>query len=179
MIYTRAWAWLSDDKRFRWFLGRIWKPEAPSMHFVMLNPSTADGEQDDPTIRKCVGFADRAGCGTIFVTNLFSFRATDPADLIAEAICSSSGQAVIGSETDAYIRDSAFAADFTVAAWGGHARRPFARPRTAAVGRLLSWAASGGVYVLKTAEDGVPHHPLMLAYTCKPTLHALQGRRVA
>lgn len=159
MIYTRSWAFMDPSGRFRWLLGRIWKP-GPVMHFVMLNPSTADAERDDPTIRKCVGFADRAGCGSIWVTNLFSFRATDPADLLAEE------GPIIGDQTDSYIRDCAVTATFTVAAWGAHSRKKKLRPRARAVSELLRWSVGlARVTALKLAADGTPHHPLMLPYS--------------
>lgn len=51
--------------------------------FVMLNPSTADGAEDDPTIRRCVGFAKAWGYDRMEVVNLFAYRATDPAALLA------------------------------------------------------------------------------------------------
>ncbi|MES2137565.1 MAG: DUF1643 domain-containing protein [Pseudomonadota bacterium] len=53
--------------------------------FVMLNPSTADAVQDDPTIRRCIGFAKAWGKGGIVVINLFAFRATNPKDMLAAA----------------------------------------------------------------------------------------------
>jgi hypothetical protein len=49
--------------------------------FIMLNPSTADAEDDDPTIRKCFGFARMWGCGELQVVNLFAYRATKPTEL--------------------------------------------------------------------------------------------------
>lgn len=67
---------------YRHELTRIWENTAPDMTFIMLNPSTADGEYDDPTIRKCIGFAKLQGYGSIHVYNLFDYRATSPADLI-------------------------------------------------------------------------------------------------
>jgi hypothetical protein len=48
----------------------------------MLNPSTADGKEDDPTIRRCIGFAKSWGNGSLEVVNLFGFRATDPKELL-------------------------------------------------------------------------------------------------
>lgn len=51
--------------------------------FVMLNPSTADGEMDDPTIRRCVGFAKSWGYDRMEVVNLFAYRATKPIELLA------------------------------------------------------------------------------------------------
>src|ERR1700744_1291942 len=67
----------------RFTLMRNWMGSGEIVNFVMLNPSTADDKFDDPTIRKCCGFAKRWGYSGIIVTNLFAFRATDPKDLHA------------------------------------------------------------------------------------------------
>lgn len=66
---------------YRYKLTRKWNSEALPATFVMLNPSTADASIDDPTIRKCIGFANRWGNGSIVVVNLFAFRATEPKDM--------------------------------------------------------------------------------------------------
>ena len=79
MIRTAS---ISPCGRYRYGLTRQWS-DAPMMGFVMLNPSTADADIDDPTIRRCIGFARREGCGGIVVVNLFPLRATDPAQLWA------------------------------------------------------------------------------------------------
>jgi hypothetical protein len=63
---------------YRYRLTRTWDAVRWSAAFVMLNPSTADAVDDDPTIKRCVGFAKRWGCGGIVVANLFAFRSADP-----------------------------------------------------------------------------------------------------
>jgi hypothetical protein len=72
---------ISECGLYRYHLGRSWDASLPSLTFVMLNPSTADADIDDPTIRRCIGFAKREGCGSINVVNLFAYRATDPSAL--------------------------------------------------------------------------------------------------
>lgn len=72
---------ISDCGQYRYHLGRVWDDTKRSMTFVMLNPSTADANQDDPTIRRCIGFARRDGYGGISIVNLYAFRATDPEQL--------------------------------------------------------------------------------------------------
>lgn len=78
-------AWISDDGLYRYALWRLWDPAIFSLPILMLNPSTADADLDDPTIRRCIGFAKRDGFGGIMVVNLFAYRATNPADLAAVA----------------------------------------------------------------------------------------------
>jgi hypothetical protein len=67
--------------RHRYLLTRIWDKATPPVCFIMLNPSTADHHRDDPTIKRCMGFARRWGHGGIQVVNLFAYRATDPKEL--------------------------------------------------------------------------------------------------
>ncbi len=76
-----SWATLSTCGRYRYALGRSWDDdENPGSIFsiIMLNPSTAHERIDDPTIRKCIHFAKQEGCGSLFVRNLFAWRATNP-----------------------------------------------------------------------------------------------------
>lgn len=74
-------ALISECGRYRYRLWRIWDETKPFVLFIMHNPSTADGEQDDPTIRRCINFAKDWGYGGIYVGNLYPYRATDPAVL--------------------------------------------------------------------------------------------------
>lgn len=69
---------VSDCSKYRYCLWRKWNPNLPMMVWVMLNPSTADANLDDPTIRRCTGFAKGYDCGGIQVYNIFAFRSSDP-----------------------------------------------------------------------------------------------------
>lgn len=73
-----AGAELSDCGHYRYLLWREWDAARPPLGWIMLNPSTADARQDDPTIRRCVAFAKRDGYGGVRVANLYSLRATHP-----------------------------------------------------------------------------------------------------
>ena len=113
----------------------------------MLNPSTADGRRDDPTIRRCVGFARREGFTGIRVVNLFALRATDPAEL------KSAGDPV-GAESDSAILDAVRSSEFTVAAWGA---KGVLCGRDEAVLQLLE---GHPIWCLGTTKMGHPRHPL-------------------
>ena len=79
-----SWATISECGKYRYALGRAWDDEDDSrsiFSIIMLNPSTAHESIDDPTIRKCIHFAKQEGCGSLYVRNLFAWRATDPAEL--------------------------------------------------------------------------------------------------
>ena len=78
---TGTGAVLSDNGLYRYRLWRNWSPR-PHMVWIMLNPSTADAELDDPTIRRCISFAKREACGGIEVINLYALRTTKPAHLL-------------------------------------------------------------------------------------------------
>lgn len=75
-------ATFSPCKQFRYVLYRIWDTNKPMVMFIGLNPSTADAEKDDATIRRCRGFAKREGMGGMVMVNLYAYRATDPKELI-------------------------------------------------------------------------------------------------
>lgn len=82
---TLSGATISQEGEFRFRLWRHVVPDHPPVTFVMLNPSTADADENGPTIRRCLGFARRWRQHGILVVNLFTLRATDPSDLIGAA----------------------------------------------------------------------------------------------
>lgn len=140
---------VSDCGRYRYALTRRWA-SGPMALFIMLNPSTADAEVDDPTIRRCIGFAKREGCGALRVENLFAWRATKPDEMFAQA------DNVIGA-TDTAIREAARAADGPIiAAWGGDRR---AEGRARVVTELLD-KLGVEVLCLGATKAGAPRHPL-------------------
>lgn len=109
-------ATISECGRYRYDLGRTWVEPGDALAdtyctFIMLNPSTADGTQDDPTICRCINFAKSWGMGGLMVVNLFAWRATKPDDLLRAAD-------PIGPENDRYIDEACRMAQFVVAAWG-------------------------------------------------------------
>ncbi len=154
---------LSPCGRFRYRLARTWGP-GERMAFVMLNPSTADATTDDPTIRKCIGFARRNGFDGIEVVNLFAFRATDPADLRRAGY-------QVGAYNDSHIIEAAHAAGAVVVAWGAQAGE-LERP-----GQVLAMLHAVGVepLALRISAKGHPWHPLMLPYSCTPFAFTAQA----
>jgi hypothetical protein len=67
---------------YRYLLGREWEGTGEAVGFIMLNPSTADAMTNDPTIRRCIGFARAWGYGSLWVGNLFAYRSRDPKRLL-------------------------------------------------------------------------------------------------
>lgn len=147
---------ISECGRFRYLLTRTWEPALPALVFVMLNPSTADHTRDDPTIRKCIGFADRLEHGGIAVVNLFAFRSRDPKHLKLMGY-------PVGKDNDRYIRQAVQGGGQVVCAWGSNAR---GLPRAQRVLRMLREELQVHPYALALTTDGVPRHPLMLSYSC-------------
>lgn len=142
---------ISPDGLYRYRLRRRWST-GPSMLFVMLNPSKADAEKNDPTIRRCLGFAKREHCAAIEVVNLFAFRATNPAELGATP------HDPVGHDNDEAIISAARAATIIVAAWGaGVPRRWSHRPADA-----LYILRGRSVLALGISQNGAPRHPLYL-----------------
>lgn len=143
-----AGAILSEDRVYRYSLWREWDAALPWFVVIGLNPSTADETRDDPTIRRCISFAKREGCGKLVMLNLFAFRATRPADMFAAID-------PVGPENDATIRAYAMESrtKFAVAAWGAiHAPE-----RIAEVAAMFDT-----LYCLSKTQSGQPRHPLYL-----------------
>lgn len=161
-VIDRRSALISESGLHRYKLEREWLDnEGAAVMFVMLNPSTADGTQDDPTIRRCINFAKREDGGQLLVGNLFAYRATDPTDLVDS---SEAGIDIIGTENDAHLAAMARRADLIIAAWGAH---PIATERAAEV---MSWLTpSRAIFSLGTTKAGAPRHPLYLPATAPLT----------
>lgn len=146
---------LSKCGLYRYRLWRTWDADLAPLIFVMLNPSTADAEQDDATIRKCIGFAARNGFGGIVAVNLFAYRATEPSDLKAAGY-------LIGPENDDHIAEVVATPGATIiCAWGSNAR---GMQRVHDVLAIIALWAGKPPMALKLSADGVPWHPLMPSY---------------
>lgn len=144
-------AHISPDGRFRWSLSRTWGDAEPLV-WLMLNPSTADAESDDPTIRRCMGFARDRGYGGIVVVNLFAYRATKPSDLV-DAFRAGWIDAVDMDVNRASVGVAAAQRD-VVAAWGAH-------PITRQVRHGIDVRDDArNVWCLGRTKDGYPRHPL-------------------
>lgn len=152
---------ISPDGRYRYALWREWKEPLTQptwATFVMLNPSTADHQIDDPTIRRCVGFAHLLGANGMVVVNLYAYRATNPTDLWSAAD-------PVGPDGDATIAEflelSARHGGPLIAAWGAHARAD----RVAAV---LAMRGADRFQALGLTKSGAPRHPLYLPASARP-----------
>jgi hypothetical protein len=146
---------ISSCGQYRYRLTRRWADGKP-LAFLMLNPSTADANIDDATIRKCIGFAKVNGFNAIDVVNLFAYRSTRPSDLKAAGY-------PVGDLNDLHISHCITEAGKVVLAWGmnahGHAR----------VDEVIAMIKAKNIrpYFLKLSTCGVPSHPLMLSYKCQ------------
>jgi hypothetical protein len=138
---------VSECGRYRYELIRRWA-DGPLLEWVMLNPSTADADEDDPTIRRCIGFARDWGHAGIRVTNLFAYRATDPAELLNMRI------PPWGRDNPDYLRTEH--GPVTVVAWGSH---PVVEKRGSEMSWLALWKRSA-LMCLGVNKDGSPKHPL-------------------
>lgn len=165
--YIEAGAWIEGDYRYR--LWRSW-PKAifasnvSKITFGMLNPSTADGREDDPTIRRVVGFAKTWGFCRLEVLNLFPYRATDPKEVAAAK--DPFGDS--GRFEDA-ANEALCGTDLIVVAWGAAAAIPTARIAIAK-DRLLGFfeRASAPIVCLGKTLDGEPRHPLYVPKNAIP-----------
>ena len=150
-LHETRFAVFDDSRTYRYRLGRIWNPGEPAMTFIGLNPSTADAMVDDPTIRRCRGFAVREGCGGLVMVNLFAYRSTDP-DRLRHV------DDPVGPDNASYLLLMVASAGPAVAAWGVGGGL---HGRDRAVLKLLNGAKR--LHCLGTTKDGHPRHPLYLA----------------
>ncbi|MDQ0114962.1 DUF1643 domain-containing protein [Paenibacillus harenae] len=141
--------------QYRYALWRIWDQTAPRITFIMLNPSTANEWENDPTIRRCINFAKDWGFGSLGVVNLFAIRATNPIEIFKV-------NDPIGMENDHYIIDELEKSDLVILAWG---TKGSYLNRDKEVLRLLS---SFELYAIDISKEGHPKHPLYLKANATP-----------
>ena len=162
MQYTSQKAHFSACKSYRYSLVRSWSEGSGKAVFIGLNPSTADQAEDDPTIRRCVGFAQvwgcvgfaqAWGCSSMEIVNLFAYRATRPEEMKRSA-------KPIGRNNDRWIATAISEATLSIACWGNH-------------GELLRRSESirdryPKLLCLGINASGAPKHPLTIKATQTP-----------
>lgn len=140
--------------------GRLFDGEGGYVMFIGVNPSTADEQKDDPTLRKVQTLTRMWGYSEVVMTNLFAFRATDPDVMKASA-------SPIGEDNDYWLDLCARFASMIVCAWGKHGAH---RQRDKAVLRRLLNGHGEKIYHLGRNFDGTPKHPCYLPNSTKHIL---------
>lgn len=152
----RTGAKFSPCRRYRYALWREWDPSKPTLVFCGLNPSTADETQDDPTIRRVLGYARTWECGHLVMVNAYAWRSTDPRALFEV-------DDPTGPENLATILHWAQRARTFVAGWGNNVRE-----RDAFALRTALRANGVQIHALKLTSKGQPSHPLYLPKALQP-----------
>ncbi|HHJ4617737.1 TPA: DUF1643 domain-containing protein [Citrobacter freundii] len=138
----------SDCKQYRYSITRTWDETKPYVVFIGLNPSYADAEQDDPTLGRCISFAQGWGMGGVRIVNLFAFVHTNRFEMMKVAD-------PVGADNDRYIVETVANAGIVVAAWGNEGRH---FQRSAAIRALLP----AHTKCFKINATGEPKHPLYI-----------------
>lgn len=157
---TGSTATLSEEMipLYRYTLGRRWDERLDYVLFVMLNPSTADATVNDPTIMRCIGFADSWGYGGIEVRNLFAFRTAYPKELTAAG---KAGTDIVGAENDRFLT-SALRDPHCKLVVGGWGAQKIAEKRVKEVRRHVTLYNREMLCIHRQPRDTFPRHPLYL-----------------
>ena len=147
----------SECMRYRYALWRTWDEATSPLTFVMLNPSTANEVDNDPTVERCQQRAIQMGFGGVRVANIFALRSTDPAALYMDTD-------PVGAENDAAILAACTGAGMVICAWGGHGKF---KDRGAFVAGLIRQVGITP-HALHINQDGTPKHPLYVGYSVQP-----------
>ena len=156
-LFMQTGAVFSPCKTYRYRLWRTWDATKKPIVFMMLNPSIADENQNDPTVERCQRRAMSLGFGQLQVVNIFSLISTDPRGLYT---CDDP----VGPENNAAIQEAVKGADTVVCAWGTHGGHV---DRAREVVGLLK-VAGVNPQCLGLNSDGSPKHPLYVSYSVAP-----------
>tara|TARA_B100000123_G_scaffold266093_1_gene237887 strand:- start:95 stop:556 length:462 start_codon:yes stop_codon:yes gene_type:complete len=143
MVKISRSADISNDKKDRFSLSRIWDSKKPKALYIMLNPSYADNESDDPTIRRLIFFSKKFKFGGFYVTNLFSQITPYPKELNMDNKSKKKNLKIISE----LIKKS----DLIVYAWGNLVSEPIE------LRKLIESPLCFGIN-----KNGTPRHPLYL-----------------
>lgn len=154
-------ATLSECGQYRYRLDRQVAPllVTKPVLFIGINPSTADAEDDDATIRKMIGFVSRWGYSSFLVGNVFAYRATDVRELAA--VPDPSG----GTENINHLTAMIDECEFVVPCWGNESKVPRRLHAHFHIVRTMLRLYQKPVYTFGLTQSGDPKHPLMLPYT--------------
>ena len=147
----------SPCRRYRYTLTRRWSTGKGTLMFVMLNPSTADEKQEDPTIRRCIAYAEAWGYRELIVLNIFALRATDPRELYRASD-------PVGPDNYANFQNVLLRADRVICAWGNHATLK----GQGVIAYHWIRQANHRPYALNLTKRGMPIHPLHQPRDIKP-----------
>lgn len=156
-LFTQSGARFSDCGRYRYRLWRTWDPNTPPLVFLMLNPSIADVEINDPTVERCQRRAVAMSFGGLQVINVFALISTDPQALYTDPD-------PVGPENDQAILDALQGAGMLICAWGVHS----ALDNRAAAVKALIRQAGIQPYCLALNKGGSPKHPLYVRADQQP-----------
>lgn len=147
----------TEDRNHRLYLWRRWNKEKPLVMFICLNPSTADERRNDPTVRRCIGFASKWGYGGIFMCNVFTLVSTDPKKLNIET--------PIARRTSLAMHVIRKRCQKAVAGWGNLIMQVRdGEERVRQIKQELS-----PLHCLGMTKQGHPRHPLYLPYSVELT----------
>ena len=144
----------SDCGRYRYELWRRWDADLPTVMFIMLNPSKANAECDDPTIRKCKHYAMAWGYGSLLVGNLFAWRATKPFDLKAAG---RAGKDLVGPCNEVAMEAMVKKSGKVIAAWGNDGSM---KGRSDQLREKIADQGGLPLHAVQINATGEPRHPL-------------------
>lgn len=156
-LLTSDGALFSEDETYRYLLWRVWDVSRPLLGWILLNPSTADHEQSDPTMDRCNKRARAYGYGGQITANAFALRSRDPKLLRQHPY-------PVGQFNNSAIGLCARSTQRVICGWGGHGKF---MERGAVVLRLLRENAITP-YCLDMGDNGQPKHPLYLSFDLMP-----------
>ncbi len=166
MADVKRSAVLSEDGLYRYRLDRWWG-EGPRLVWVMLNPSTADADVDDPTIRRVMRFSKDWGYDGCTVVNVFAWRATKPDDIPRN------DDEAMGPEWAAHVKDVITPTATVVLAWGAHERRACWQ-----LADILTKQPTARVLCLGRTLRLAPKHPLYVRADTEPIPFAVEPTTV-